>query len=59
NYALVRKEWATAVSEAAGGDTRKLNAALELLRSIEAGLTATRPIDSDGPGRLSARRRNG
>ncbi|RWN00891.1 MAG: MarR family transcriptional regulator [Mesorhizobium sp.] len=58
NYALVRKEWATAVSEAAGGDTRKLNAALELLRSIEAGLTATRPIDGDGPGRVSARRRN-
>jgi len=45
NYALVRKEWGAAVSAAAGGDTSRLDNALVLLRSIEAGLTATRPAE--------------
>jgi DNA-binding MarR family transcriptional regulator len=43
NYALVRREWATAVAMAAGHDVRHLDAALYLLGEIEAGLTATRP----------------
>ncbi|MFI7131082.1 MarR family winged helix-turn-helix transcriptional regulator [Nonomuraea sp. NPDC050153] len=43
NYTLVRQEWATAVSAAAGHDTRDLDAALTLLRTVEAGLVATRP----------------
>jgi hypothetical protein len=42
NYALVRQEWATAVAAAAGHDTRKLDAALTLLSSVEAGLVADR-----------------
>ena len=42
NYALVRQEWASAVS-AAGGDTSHLDAALALLRAAEAGLTSARP----------------
>ncbi|QND56419.1 MarR family winged helix-turn-helix transcriptional regulator [Mesorhizobium huakuii] len=58
NYALVRKEWGDAVSAAAGGDTSGLDAALGLLRSIEAGLTSTRPKGGDGPVRGSARRRD-
>ena len=56
NYALVRKEWGAAVSAAAGGDTSKLDDALALLRSIEAGLTATRPKGNDGPAPGSVRR---
>jgi DNA-binding MarR family transcriptional regulator len=47
NYALVRREWAAAVSAAAGGDTRNLRAALSLLTRVEAGLIRTRP-GSDG-----------
>lgn len=43
NYALVRKEWGDAVSAAAGGNGDKLEDALALLRSIEIGLTSTRP----------------
>jgi DNA-binding MarR family transcriptional regulator len=43
NYALVRREWANAVSEAAARDTRHLRAALSLLTAIEAGLTSDRP----------------
>jgi hypothetical protein len=43
NYALVRQEWASAVSAAAGGDTSHLDAALALLRAAEAGLTSARP----------------
>lgn len=58
NYALVRKEWGSAVSDAAGGDTSKLDDALALLRAIEAGLTATRPKGGDGPVRGSARQQN-
>jgi len=48
NYALVRQEWASAVSGAAGLDTSSLDCALTLLRDIQAGLTATRP---PAPGR--------
>jgi DNA-binding MarR family transcriptional regulator len=48
NYALVRHEWASAVSAATGGDTSNLDPALRLLRDIEAGLTSTRP---QAPGR--------
>lgn len=43
NYTLVRREWATAVSAAAGHDTGNLAAALALLTTVENGLTATRP----------------
>jgi DNA-binding MarR family transcriptional regulator len=43
NYTLVRREWAEAVSRAAGQDTSDLGAALRLLRAVEGGLTATRP----------------
>ncbi|RSM55797.1 MarR family transcriptional regulator [Actinoplanes sp. ATCC 53533] len=43
NYALVRHEWATAVSEAAGHDTTHLDAALTLLTTIKDDLTKTRP----------------
>jgi len=53
NYALVRKEWGDAVSTAAGGDTSNLNDVLALLRSIEAGLTSTRPKDRERPARLA------
>jgi DNA-binding MarR family transcriptional regulator len=42
NYALVRHEWATAVAQAAGGQTERLDAALALLRAVEAGLVADR-----------------
>ena len=48
NYALVRREWASAVSDAVGHDTNCLDAALALLRDVQAGLTATRP---PAPGR--------
>ena len=48
NYALVRQEWARAVSAAAGGDTGDIDAALRLLRDVEAGLTGARP---QAPGR--------
>lgn len=43
NYALVRHEWATAVSEAAGRDATHLDAALTLLTAIKDGLTTSRP----------------
>ncbi|HEX6356340.1 MarR family winged helix-turn-helix transcriptional regulator [Actinophytocola sp.] len=42
NYALVRREWATAVAAAAGHDTGDLDATLELLGTVEAGLVAAR-----------------
>lgn len=48
NYTLVRHEWASAVSAAAGSDTSNLDAALGLLRAVEAGLVAARP---PAPGR--------
>ncbi|MER5540480.1 MarR family winged helix-turn-helix transcriptional regulator [Streptomyces mirabilis] len=43
NYALVRREWATAVSAAANHDTEHLDAALALLTAVETGLARTRP----------------
>ncbi|TCN44833.1 DNA-binding MarR family transcriptional regulator [Kribbella orskensis] len=43
NYALVRHEWATAISEAASHDDTHLDAALALLTTITEGLTNTRP----------------
>jgi DNA-binding MarR family transcriptional regulator len=43
NYALVRREWATAVSKAAGRDDAHLDAALALLATVTEGLTSTRP----------------
>jgi len=43
NYALVRKEWAAAVSAAAGNDSSDLDAALKLLAAVEAGLVKARP----------------
>jgi len=48
NHALVRQEWARAVSAAAGGDSSDLDPALRLLRDIENGLTSARP---QAPGR--------
>jgi len=48
NYVHARREWAAAVSKAAAGDTRDLDAALTLLAEIEAGLVAMRPRE---PGR--------
>lgn len=47
NYALVRHEWAMAVSAAAGRDTKHLDAALDLLRNVEAGLVSTRPAGTN------------
>jgi DNA-binding MarR family transcriptional regulator len=58
NYALVRKEWGDAVSAAAGGDASGLDDALSLLRSIEAGITSTRPKGNDGTVRDSTRQRD-
>ncbi|WP_405620939.1 MarR family winged helix-turn-helix transcriptional regulator [Streptomyces sp. NBC_00076] len=52
NYALVRREWATAVSGATDHDTAHLDAALTLLTAVETGLATTRP--APGP---AARRR--
>jgi DNA-binding MarR family transcriptional regulator len=43
NYALVRREWAAAVSAAAGANPANLDAALTLLATIEEGLTRSRP----------------
>jgi hypothetical protein len=43
NYALVRREWATAVAAAVGYDTTNLDAALALLTAMENGLTTSRP----------------
>lgn len=48
NYVLVRSEWASAVSAAAGHDASNLDEALAMLRAVEAGLVSTRP---DAPGR--------
>ncbi|WP_433475028.1 MarR family winged helix-turn-helix transcriptional regulator [Spirillospora sp. CA-142024] len=42
NYALVRQEWARAVSAAATHDTTGLDTALTLLGTVEAGLVAAR-----------------
>lgn len=43
NYALVRREWATAVSAAADRDATHLDAAIALLTAVEAGLVEARP----------------
>ena len=43
NYELVRREWGAAVAAAAGGDTKRLESALIVLRSVANGLVATRP----------------
>lgn len=43
NYALARHEWATAVGEAAAGDTTHLDATLTLLTTIKDGLVKARP----------------
>ena len=43
NYALVRREWAEAVSAAAGLDDNHLDATLGLLRAVETGLVDARP----------------
>jgi DNA-binding MarR family transcriptional regulator len=52
NYALVRQEWASVVSAAGGNDASSLDAALTLLRGIQAGLTATRPAAPGRPATL-------
>jgi DNA-binding MarR family transcriptional regulator len=52
NYALVRQEWASTVSAAAGNDTSNLDAALGLLRAVEAGLVSTRPATPGRPATL-------
>ncbi|WP_256333595.1 MarR family winged helix-turn-helix transcriptional regulator [Streptomyces sp. cf386] len=43
NYALVRREWAAAVSAAAHHDSTHLDAALTLLGAMETGLAKSRP----------------
>jgi DNA-binding MarR family transcriptional regulator len=43
NYALVRREWATAVGAAAGRDTTHLDATLTLLTAVGDALTKSRP----------------
>ena len=43
NYALVRREWATAVGAAAGHDTTHLDATLSLLTAVGDALTKSRP----------------
>ncbi|MFF1679254.1 MarR family winged helix-turn-helix transcriptional regulator [Streptomyces sp. NPDC058256] len=45
NTTLVRQEWASTVSEAAGHDTEHLDAALTLLSAVESGLARTRPLN--------------
>jgi DNA-binding MarR family transcriptional regulator len=50
NYELARREWGAAVAAAAGGDTKRLEAALTVLRSVANGLVAARPA-GDGLGR--------
>ena len=51
NYALVRQQWADAVA-AAGGDAGHLDAALALLRAVEAGLVSARPATPGRPATL-------
>lgn len=48
NYAVVRQEWAAAVSAAAGGDTGDLDATLKLLKAVESGLVAARSGGRNG-----------
>jgi DNA-binding MarR family transcriptional regulator len=49
NYALVRQEWAAAVSAAASHDAAGLDEALALLRTIATSLTANRPPEPGRP----------
>jgi len=51
NYAVVRREWAEAVSTAAGRDSANLDSALALLREVRTGLVEARP---GTPGRPAA-----
>jgi len=48
NYAIVRREWATAVAAAAGHDTTNLDAALCVLTAVRDGLVRTRPPKPSG-----------
>ena len=48
NSVRVRREWAKAVSDAAGHDDSHLDAALDLLTAIKNGLSATRPQTPSG-----------
>ena len=52
NYALVRQEWASAVSGAASHDASRLQETLALLSEIQAGLTAARPSVPGRPATL-------
>ena len=52
NYAVVRREWAEAVSAAAGRDAGHLNSALTLLREVRSGLVETRPSTPGRPATL-------
>lgn len=49
NYALVRQEWASALSAAADGDAGSLDAVLRLLHAVEAGLVDSRPASPGRP----------
>ena len=49
NYALVRREWAEAVSTAAGPADNDLDSALALLREIRTGLITARPATPGRP----------
>ena len=52
NNTLVRREWAEAVSAAAGRDGANLDPALTLLREIRTGLIDTRPTTPGRPATL-------
>jgi DNA-binding MarR family transcriptional regulator len=52
NYALVRREWADAVSAAARRDSGNLEPALSLLREVRAGLVESRPTTPGRPATL-------
>ena len=49
NYALVRREWAEAVSTAAGQGSTHLDPTLALLREIRSGLVEARPTTPGRP----------
>lgn len=49
NYTLARREWARAVSTAAGTDTGDLDTTLRLLRTVKTGLVDTRPATAGRP----------
>ena len=58
SHALVRRAWAASVSAAAAGDTRHLDAALSLLKSVETGLIKMRPRPAGAADRDAAARRD-